>query len=98
MKLAKMMTFVLDGVKNSVGKEDNAGYQHFLLFSTMFSSLFTVRHQKTSLCGKGLYRTFKPIEIKELKVWFGFFKGANERNEFFEKIQFDNLKGVLSGK
>ena len=31
------MIFVFDRVENIVGKGENAGYQHFLLFPTMFS-------------------------------------------------------------
>ena len=34
--LAKMMIFLLDNVKNIVGKGENAGYQHFLLFPQCF--------------------------------------------------------------
>ena len=30
--VAKMMIFVLDWVENLLGKGENAGYQHFLLF------------------------------------------------------------------
>ena len=30
------MTFVLDRVENIVGKEENAGYLHFLLFPQCF--------------------------------------------------------------
>ena len=33
----KNMNFVLERVENIVGKEENAGYKHFLLFPTMFS-------------------------------------------------------------
>ena len=32
LKVAKMMIFVFDWVENIVGKGENAGYQHFLLF------------------------------------------------------------------
>ena len=31
-----MMIFVVDGVENIVGKGENAGYQHFLLFQQCF--------------------------------------------------------------
>ena len=50
LKVAQMMKFVLDGVVNTVGKGENAGYQHFLLFSTMFSNLFSVRVIKARDC------------------------------------------------
>ena len=32
VKVAKMMIFLFDRVENIVGKGENAGYQHFLLF------------------------------------------------------------------
>ena len=35
-KVAKMMISVIDRVENIVGKGENAGYQHFLLFSQCF--------------------------------------------------------------
>ena len=44
------MIFVLNGVENILGKGENAGNQHFLLFPQCFQS------QKCGLCGKGLNR------------------------------------------
>ena len=35
-KIVKMMIYVLDRVENIVGKGENAGYQHFLLFPQWF--------------------------------------------------------------
>ena len=35
-----MMTFVFDNAENIVGKEENAGYQHFLLFPQYFQRAF----------------------------------------------------------
>ena len=43
LNLAKKLKFVLGRVDNIVGKEENAGYQHFLLFSQCF--------QKVSILG-----------------------------------------------
>ena len=39
-----------------MGKEENAGYQHFLLFPQCFQKVvfFPLVRQKLSLCGKGL--------------------------------------------
>ena len=37
--VAKMMVSVLDGIENIVGKGENAGYQHFLLFPQCFQKL-----------------------------------------------------------
>ena len=35
--MAKKLKFILGKVENIVGKGENDGYEHFLLFSTMFS-------------------------------------------------------------
>ena len=37
LNLTKITISVFDRVKNTVGKGENAGYQHFLLFSQCFS-------------------------------------------------------------
>ena len=37
LKAIEMARSVLDKIENIWGKEENAGYQHFLPFSTMFS-------------------------------------------------------------
>ena len=42
-KVIHMAKFVLDKMENIVGKEKNAGYQHFLLFPTMLSKGFFFR-------------------------------------------------------
>ena len=36
LNIARMMISLLDRVENTVGKEENAGYQHFLLFLQCF--------------------------------------------------------------
>ena len=45
-----MMTSIFDKVENNVGKGENAGYQHFLLFPTMFSKAFCLWVRKTLDC------------------------------------------------
>ena len=40
-RVAKMMNFVLDRVGNIVGKGENAGNQHFLLFPQCFQKLLS---------------------------------------------------------
>ena len=40
LDIAKMRTSLFNRVENTVGKGENAGYQHFLLFSKCFHSLF----------------------------------------------------------
>ena len=42
LNFAKMATSLYDGVGNTVGKGENAGYQHFLLFP-LFSKAFFFR-------------------------------------------------------
>ena len=39
IKVAKMMISVFNRVENIVGKGENAGYQHFLLFPQCFQKL-----------------------------------------------------------
>ena len=36
LRVIQMTKFVLDKIENIVGKEENAGYQHFLLFPQCF--------------------------------------------------------------
>ena len=48
--VAKMMISVFDRVENIVGKGENAGYQHFLLFATMFSKTLPFKVIKTWDC------------------------------------------------
>ena len=36
LKVAKIIIFVFDSAENIVGKGENAGYQHFLLFPQCF--------------------------------------------------------------
>ena len=42
-----MIISMLERVENIMGKEENAGIQHFLLFSTMFSEGIFFRVIKT---------------------------------------------------
>ena len=46
--VAQMMIYVFDRVKNIVGKGENAGYQHFLLFPQCFQKASVLG----GLCGK----------------------------------------------
>ena len=48
------ITVVFHRIKNTVGKVENAGYQHFLLFPQCFQKPFSPVCQKSSLCGNGL--------------------------------------------
>ena len=40
IKILKRVIFVIDRVENIVGKGENAGYQHFLLFPQCFQRVF----------------------------------------------------------
>ena len=40
LKVIKMIIYVLDNIQNIVGKGENAGYQHFLLFPNCFQKPF----------------------------------------------------------
>ena len=46
----KMTISLLDKLENTVGKGENAGYQHFLLFPTVFSKAFFFRVVKSRDC------------------------------------------------
>ena len=41
LKVIHMAKFVMDKIENIVGKEENAGYQHFLLFPPCFQKAFS---------------------------------------------------------
>ena len=49
-------------VENIVGKEDDASYQHFLLFPKYFQKASFPVALKTSLCGKGLIKQLLFLE------------------------------------
>ena len=48
--LTQKLKFVLGKVKNIVGKGENAGYQHFLLFPQCFQKAFFPRGVKSWYC------------------------------------------------
>ena len=48
----------LGRVENIVGKRENAGYQHFLLFPQCFQKVFLSGSFKIGLCGKKLSPRF----------------------------------------
>ena len=50
------LNFGIGRVENIVGKGQNAGYHHFLLFPQCFQRLLSHGHSKLRLCGKGLKR------------------------------------------
>ena len=62
------MKFVLGSVKNIMGKGENAGYQHFLLFPQCFQKLTFPEMSKAGLCGKRLKQVCFVIH-KMLPKW-----------------------------
>ena len=42
MNVAKMMIYLFNWVENTVGKGENAGYQHFLFFPQCFQKTYTI--------------------------------------------------------
>ena len=52
LKVAKMTIFLFDRAENTMGKGENAGYQHFLLFPQSFSKPSSLGSLKSGLCGR----------------------------------------------
>ena len=50
INVAEMMIFLSDRVENIVGKGENAGFQHFLLFPQYFQKGFFFRIVKSRGC------------------------------------------------
>ena len=59
INVSEKLKFVSDWVENNVGKGENAGYQHFLLFPIMFSRGFFSKVVKGRDCVLTLYHTTK---------------------------------------
>ena len=53
-------------VENIVGKGENAGFQHFLLFHNVFKRLLSQGRQKLRLCSKGLSHFG---HLQKLSIW-----------------------------
>ena len=49
LKVIQLAKFVLDKTENIVGKEENAGYKHFLLFPQCFQNTFSLRSLKVAI-------------------------------------------------
>ena len=52
INIAQMMISVFDWLETIVGKGENAGYQHFLLFPQCFQRAYFLGSLKSGLCGK----------------------------------------------
>ena len=49
LNITRMMASPLDRVENTVGKGENAGYQHFLLFPQCFQKPFSLGSLKVGI-------------------------------------------------
>ena len=54
MNLAEKLKKFFEQVENIVGKEENAGHQHFLIFPQCFQKRSLSLSSKVGLCGKEL--------------------------------------------
>ena len=77
-----MMVLISDMVENIVGKGENAGNQHFLLFQQYFQNAPTTGSLKVGIMGKGLnlhvyhtITTFNNLRTRPLEKILG--KGEN---------------------
>ena len=59
------MTFVLGWVENTLGKGENAGYQHFLLFPQCFQKPPSSGSLKLGLCGTEFTNMDQSSKIEE---------------------------------
>ena len=80
LKTIQMTKFVLDDIENIVGKEKNAGYQHFLLFPKCFQKAITSGSLKVGFSGKGL--NGKSLECKiryfTLKIQYNLYSATTQ--------------------
>ena len=58
LKVIQIARFVLEKIENIVEKEENAGYQHFLLFPQCFQKSLSLGLLKSGLCSKQSNETF----------------------------------------
>ena len=54
LNVTQNIKVVCHTIENIVGREENAGYQHFLLSHNVFKGPFPPVHQKLSFCDNGL--------------------------------------------
>ena len=59
--VVEMTISAFDRVENIVGKGENAGHQHFLLFPQCFLGPFPLGRLKSGFCGKELSLKFNPL-------------------------------------
>ena len=60
-KVAKMTIFLFVRVEKTVGKGENIGNQHFLLFPQCFPKPSSLGSLKSGLCGKELSQKICPL-------------------------------------
>ena len=77
LNVAKMMISLYDRVENIVGKGENAGYQHFLLFLQCFQKASSIG---SGLCGKGFNTCTCMSFGKEINCIYFMLSGWISRN------------------
>ena len=53
--LAQVVRFFCEIIENIMGKGENTGYQHFLLFPNVLKKISSQEHQKVSFCHTSLW-------------------------------------------
>ena len=65
LNITQKVTVVCHRIENIVGKEENAGYQHFLLFTQCFSKGFLLQCIRSRHCVvKGLFSPVQKFVIR----------------------------------
>ena len=79
LNVAKIVTYVFDRVENIMGKGENAGYQHFLLFPRCFQKAY-LRVFKSQDCVVKSWRviSYQPVQSEQ----------ADPRQHFTSLLQF----------
>ena len=65
--VTEKLKFVLGGAENIMGKRENAGYHHFLLFTYCFQKLFHLGHLKVRIVWERVKQGINPFPNKP---WF----------------------------
>ena len=64
------LLIVVDKIENIVGKEENDGYQHFLLFSQCFHKALSLESLQAGLCSKKLISSIYSVKTMQFKTSF----------------------------
>ena len=67
LNVAQTLEFVLEREENILGREENAGYHHFIFFKTCFQRLSFTR-SLSGLCGEEL-KQGRPVKTHTVKFY-----------------------------